>query len=90
MAIIKPGYTAYLEDKHSCSDGFIVDTTPPSPGYVNIGFAGSTQHDNTQLQVHWGGFADIEEIGAELTHESGISHYILEIGKNPAMFYCHS
>ena len=79
VTLVKPKSTETLPDEHSCSDGFIIDTTPPLAGSVHVGI-GSIQHDDTQLEIHWDDFRDLEEIGADITHETGIARYILEIG----------
>ena len=88
VTLVKPKSTETLEDEHSCSDGFIIDTTPPLVGSVQIG-SGSIQHDNTQLEIHWDGFRDLDELGAEITHESGISQYVIEIGNALIYFWSY-
>ncbi|XP_022103276.1 uncharacterized protein LOC110986013 isoform X2 [Acanthaster planci] len=65
----------------SCSDGVVVDTTPPTPGSVWIGWS---QHQNYQsssseLVLHWESFTDIEERGMA-RHHSGIKYYEYAIG----------
>ncbi|XP_038051300.1 uncharacterized protein LOC119724354 isoform X2 [Patiria miniata] len=65
----------------SCSDGVVIDTTPPTPGSVWIGW---DQHQTYQssvseLVLHWESFTDIEEHGMA-RHHSGIKHYEYAIG----------
>ena len=65
-----------------CSNGFIIDTTPPLPGQVFIGHGMETavHSDNTSILVHWQGFSDLED---ELTlpYASGIREYYYAIGE---------
>ncbi|XP_022103295.1 uncharacterized protein LOC110986023 [Acanthaster planci] len=60
----------------SCSDGVVVDTTPPTPGSVWIGWSQHQiyQSSVSELVLHWESFTDIEEHGFA-RHHSGIKYY---------------
>ena len=64
-----------------CSNGFIIDTTPPLPGnvYVVNGLS-----DTTAMLINWEGFQDIEtEIS--IPYSDGIKEYLYAIGKNTSL-----
>ena len=63
-----------------CSNGFIVDTKPPVPGVVSVGYDDKhVQTDNTSLFIHWQGFVDIED-ELVLPYAHGIKEYSYGIG----------
>ncbi|XP_022107048.1 uncharacterized protein LOC110988105 [Acanthaster planci] len=68
----------------SCSDGVVVDTTPPTPGSVWIGWNQhqTSQSSSSELVLHWESFTDIEEHGFA-RHHSGIKYYEYAIGSMP-------
>ncbi|XP_038050780.1 uncharacterized protein LOC119723938 isoform X2 [Patiria miniata] len=65
----------------SCSDGVVIDTTPPTPGSVWIGWNQhqTYQSSSSELVLHWESFTDIEEHGMA-RHHSGIKYYEYAIG----------
>ncbi|XP_038050879.1 uncharacterized protein LOC119724031 [Patiria miniata] len=68
----------------SCSDGVVIDTTPPTPGSVWIGWDRhqTYQTSSSELVLHWDSFTDIEEHGMA-RHHSGIKYYECAIGSMP-------
>ena len=67
----------------SCSNGFVVDTQPPSPGSVYIGNHGDTgvQYAVDQfLHVSWSACND-GAAGEETGYVDGIAGYSVAIGK---------
>ncbi|XP_022102003.1 uncharacterized protein LOC110985345 [Acanthaster planci] len=65
----------------SCSDGVVVDTTPPTPGPVWIGWSQhrTYQSSSSELVLRWESFTDIEEHGLA-RHHSGIKYYEYAVG----------
>ncbi|XP_038050540.1 uncharacterized protein LOC119723761 [Patiria miniata] len=68
----------------TCSDGVVIDTTPPTPGSVWIGWNRhqAYQSSSSELVLHWESFTDIEEHGMA-PHHSGIKYYEYAIGSMP-------
>ncbi|XP_076085327.1 uncharacterized protein LOC143056126 [Mytilus galloprovincialis] len=73
-----------LSEINECSDGIIVDLTPPEAGRLWIGtnLGQIYQTTTTNLYVNWDGFRDVEEYGVG-PHSTGIKEYILGIGTTP-------
>ncbi|CAC5370733.1 unnamed protein product [Mytilus coruscus] len=73
-----------LAEINACSDGIIVDLTPPVAGRLWIGTNQGQiyQTTTTHLYVNWDGFRDVEEYGVG-PHSTGIKEYILGIGTTP-------
>ncbi|CAG2233138.1 unnamed protein product [Mytilus edulis] len=71
----------YLPEISSCSDGIIVDLTPPVAGRLWIGTSPGQIYQTTitDLYVNWDGFHDVEEYGVG-PHSTGIKQYLLGIG----------
>nr|XP_034301655.1 uncharacterized protein LOC105322112 [Crassostrea gigas] len=74
-------WTQVLPELNICSDGIMVDLTPPTPGQVWIGNVQGTnfQTSTTDMSINWETFQDIEEFQTN-SHSSGIQDYILGIG----------
>ncbi|XP_022100380.1 uncharacterized protein LOC110984469 isoform X2 [Acanthaster planci] len=75
------GWNERLSAVSNCSDGVVIDTTPPTPGSV---WVGRSQHQHYQsstseLVLHWESFIDIEEHGMA-RHHTGIRYYEYAIG----------
>ncbi|XP_038071216.1 uncharacterized protein LOC119740085 [Patiria miniata] len=70
-----------LPSVSSCSDGVVVDTTPPTPGSVWIGGGQhqAFQRSSSELVLHWDSFTDGEEHGLS-SHHAGIQYYEYAIG----------
>ncbi|XP_062576068.1 uncharacterized protein LOC134237945 [Saccostrea cucullata] len=69
-----------LPEINACSDGVVVDLTPPSKGSVWIGKRGQQyQISTTDMYVTWDSFKDVEEIQT-ISHSSGVQNYQLGIG----------
>ncbi|XP_061177042.1 uncharacterized protein LOC133185758 [Saccostrea echinata] len=69
-----------LLEINACSDGVVVDLTPPSMGDVWIGRRGQRyQISTTDMYVAWDSFKDVEEIQT-ISHASGVQYYELGIG----------
>ncbi|XP_038057739.1 uncharacterized protein LOC119729229 [Patiria miniata] len=64
-----------------CSDGVVIDTTPPTPGSVWIGWDQhqTYQSSSSELVLQWESFTDIEEHGLA-SHHSGVKYYEYAIG----------
>ncbi|XP_062569401.1 uncharacterized protein LOC134231455, partial [Saccostrea cucullata] len=88
-------HTEYTEIKHElwtqvlpqldiCSDGIVVDLTPPSPGEVWIGNVRGIKYQTstTDMYINWETFLDVEEFQTG-SHPSGIQNYVLGIGMRP-------
>ena len=74
------GVDTILNGSVICSDGVIVDRTPPTSGDVFLGLGTHGSHYQTftdSLMVRWTGFADIEEI-ADV--HAGIMEYSVALG----------
>ncbi|XP_052707847.1 uncharacterized protein LOC128183063 isoform X2 [Crassostrea angulata] len=73
-------WTQVLPEINSCSDGIVVDLTPPTAGNVWIGTQGQRyQISTTGMFISWGSFEDVEEFQT-ISHSSGIQNYMLGIG----------
>ncbi|XP_056015772.1 uncharacterized protein LOC125675332 [Ostrea edulis] len=73
-------WTQVLPEINVCSDGIVVDLTPPSAGNVWIGKQGQRyQISATDLYVTWDSFIDVEEFNM-ISHSSGIQNYQLGLG----------
>ncbi|XP_071123173.1 uncharacterized protein [Mytilus edulis] len=74
-------WTDILPEVNSCSDGIIVDLTPPVEGRVWIGNIPTVTYQTvtTDMYVNWDGFYDVEEYDNG-PHSTGIKEYILGIG----------
>ncbi|XP_070573746.1 uncharacterized protein [Ptychodera flava] len=71
------------QEESACSDGIVVDHTPPTVGTVRIGRKGQQyQTSSSSLIVHWEGFYDVEEHG-RASHGTGIKKYEIAIGSFP-------
>ncbi|XP_070557450.1 uncharacterized protein [Ptychodera flava] len=67
----------------ACSDGVVVDHTPPAAGRVWLDWEQRHfQASTSELIVQWEGFFDVEEYG-RTAHESGIRKYEVAIGSSP-------
>ena len=73
-------FTRVLPSFKTCSDGFLVDTTPPQAGVVNVGNGFyETSPGETCMDLQWSGFLDEEE--AQLTNDNGLAYFVLAVGK---------
>nr|XP_006820035.1 PREDICTED: uncharacterized protein LOC102804825 [Saccoglossus kowalevskii] len=64
-----------------CSNGVTVDWIPPEAGTVWIGRVGQQYQTSTShMYINWMGFTDIEESGAQMSHDSGIQRYEYALG----------
>ncbi|KAK2158684.1 hypothetical protein NP493_1763g00001 [Ridgeia piscesae] len=78
-------FTQHLEQNSECSNGIVVDTTPPTAGQVWVG--SHLQHwryqiDRSQLNIYWSSFVDVETFGLS-SHHSGIFKYEYAVGTSP-------
>ncbi|XP_077866322.1 uncharacterized protein LOC144354078 [Saccoglossus kowalevskii] len=72
-----------LPDMSSCSNGIVVDRTPPKEGNVWFGWNGKGfQTTTSELIVSWEKFYDVEEHG-QTSHSSGIRKYDIAVGTSP-------
>ncbi|XP_062579529.1 uncharacterized protein LOC134241501, partial [Saccostrea cucullata] len=73
-------WTQVLPELNTCSDGIVVDLTPPTPGKVWIGNFPDTrfQTSTTDMYINWQTFEDVEEISS-ISHSTGIQDYQLGI-----------
>ncbi|XP_055997828.1 uncharacterized protein LOC125647098 [Ostrea edulis] len=74
-------WTQVLPELNTCSDGIVVDLTPPTAREVWIGNVMGTrfQTSTTDMYINWHTFDDVEEM-SDITHSSGIQDYQLGIG----------
>ncbi|XP_061176007.1 uncharacterized protein LOC133184958 [Saccostrea echinata] len=73
-------WTQVLPEINECSDGVVVDLTPPSVGNVWIGKQGQQyQTSTTDLYITWDSFKDVEEFQT-ISHAFGVQAYQLGIG----------
>ncbi|XP_071964161.1 uncharacterized protein [Antedon mediterranea] len=77
-------WTEVLPELSSCSDGVVIDLTPPTPGDVWLGWQRGNiyQHSMSELSISWDSFIDVEEHGTS-PHHSGISYYQYSVGTFP-------
>ncbi|XP_061176006.1 uncharacterized protein LOC133184957 [Saccostrea echinata] len=69
-----------LPEINACSDGVVVDLTPPSVGNIWIGRRGQKyQTSTTDIYVTWDSFKDVEEFQTT-SHATGVKNYELGIG----------
>ncbi|CAG2222618.1 unnamed protein product [Mytilus edulis] len=82
-AIVNEDWILQLPAVSACSDGIIVDLTPPTAGRLWIGHNINTiyQTSDSDLYVNWDNFQDVEEFNNG-PHPSGIKEYILGIGSS--------
>ncbi|XP_070573612.1 uncharacterized protein [Ptychodera flava] len=72
-----------LPETSACSDGIVVDQTPPTHGNVWIGSVKQRfQITTSELVLNWDDFYDVEEHG-RTKHSSGIRKYDVAIGTSP-------
>lgn len=68
-----------------CSNGFLVDTTPPTVGKISIGHGSLAARPSSNcLSMKWNGFVDEEE--AAFTNDDGIAYYRLSVGNYASIF----
>ncbi|CAC5401969.1 unnamed protein product [Mytilus coruscus] len=74
-------WTETLEEVNDCSDGVIVDLTPPSPGQVWIGNKPNSNYQisSSDISITWDSFMDVEEHEKSM-HSTGISKYVVSVG----------
>ncbi|XP_071954211.1 uncharacterized protein [Antedon mediterranea] len=77
-------WTEYLPELSSCSDGVVIDHTPPTQGDVWLGWKKGDryQHSMSDLSITWDSFVDVEEHGTS-PHHSGIKYYEYSLGTYP-------
>ncbi|KAK2161993.1 hypothetical protein NP493_1549g00025 [Ridgeia piscesae] len=78
-------FTQHLEQNSECSNGIVVDTTPPTAGQVWVGSHlkhWRYQIDHSQLNIYWSSFVDVETFGLS-SHHSGIFKYEFAVGTSP-------
>ncbi|XP_021356985.1 uncharacterized protein LOC110452658 [Mizuhopecten yessoensis] len=70
-----------LEAVSVCSDGVVVDLSPPTPGNVWIGHTPGSMFQTTltDIYVNWETFVDVEEYSTA-SHSTGIQAYTVSIG----------
>ena len=72
-------FTERLEAINTCSDGFVLDDSPPSSGEVHVSQHGGYLTDTTHIQVSWDGFSDTMD-ATKLGYVDRIKSYSLAIG----------
>ena len=78
--IIKEPFSEQLPAVHVCSNGFIIDDTPPSGGEVHVVNFNGFLNNLHEIDIHWNGFDDNIDID-RLGYKNKINAYIVEIGK---------
>ncbi|XP_069133969.1 uncharacterized protein [Argopecten irradians] len=70
-----------LPDVSECSDGVVVDLTPPTAGNVWIGHVPGKVYQTSlsDIYVNWETFVDVEELSST-SHSTGIQAYNVSIG----------
>jgi len=72
-------FTERLEEIRTCSDGFVFDDTPPSPGVVHVSDQDGYLTDITHIQVSWDGFRDNID-ATKLGYVDSIRSYSFAVG----------
>ncbi|XP_052067298.1 uncharacterized protein LOC127706680 [Mytilus californianus] len=82
-ALVNEEWIQQLPAVSACSDGIIVDLTPPTAGRLWIGHNLNTvyQTSDSDMYVNWDNFQDVEEFNNG-PHPSGIKEYVLGIGSS--------
>ena len=77
---VKENFTEKLPAIRACSNGFVIDDTPPYGGEVHVRNVSGFLNDLREIVVHWNGFDD--NINASrLGYENKINTFTVEIGK---------
>ena len=78
---ITGGHREIISPFHACSNGFILDDTPPTGGVIHVKNVNGYINSLTVLAVTWEGFSD--NIDATIFgFENNIKFYTVEIGKS--------
>ncbi|KAK3101031.1 hypothetical protein FSP39_000383, partial [Pinctada imbricata] len=74
-------WTQILPDLNTCSDGVVVDLTPPVAGDVWITNIPGTKYQTStsDMYINWDSFRDVEEFNT-LAHSSGVQDYTFGLG----------
>ena len=77
--IVRETFTEILQPIQTCSNGFVIDSIPPTPGQVHVRNVNGFINDLTSVIVSWNGFDDNIDVAA-LGYEHKINSYSVEIG----------
>ncbi|XP_062616047.1 uncharacterized protein LOC134277752 [Saccostrea cucullata] len=74
-------WTEILPEMNKCSDGVVLDLTPPVAGNIWIGTTQGQEYQSSSsvLYINWDSFQDVEDFKT-ISHSSGIQNYRLGIG----------
>ncbi|KAJ8312052.1 hypothetical protein KUTeg_009425 [Tegillarca granosa] len=75
-------FTEEIPAFESCSNGFMVDSSPPKPGDVTIVSRNGYITDKSELLIHWDDFKD-SALYLKMGYNSGIAFYQYSIGSYP-------
>ena len=80
MHVVKGETTEVLPEIKACSNGFLVDDTPPTGGEIYVNDMNGYIGDVYDIEVAWDGFGDTADVVA-LGYHHPISAYTVAIGK---------
>ena len=73
--------TEVLPETKACSNGFLVDDTPPTGGELHVNDVNGYITNLHDIEVTWNGFGDTADVAALGYHDT-ISAYTVAIGEN--------
>ena len=77
--VVRETFTEILPLIQACSNGFVIDSVPPTTGRVYVENVHGFINDLRHITVSWDGFRDNIDVSA-LGYEHGINSYDIEIG----------
>ena len=84
--IVRETFTEILQPIQTCSNGFVIDSIPPTPGQVHVRNVNGFINDLTSVIVSWNGFDDNIDVAA-LGYGHKINSYSIEIGTYTLSIY---
>ena len=85
MHVVKEMQTEVLPEIKACSNGFLVDDTPPTGGELYINDVNGYITNLNDIEVMWNGFGDTADVAA-LGYHSTISEYTVAIGMSETVY----
>ena len=84
MHVVRGMQTEVMPEIKACSNGFLVDDTPPTGGELHVNDVNGYITNLHDIEVTWNGFGDTADVAALGYHDT-ISDYIVAIGENKNM-----
>lgn len=78
---IRETFTEKLPEIQSCSDGFVIDDTPPTTGKISVKNTNGFLTDLSSIDIRWRGFDDNTD-AEKLGYPYRIKHFSYAIGTN--------